>query len=1097
MDTNYIVEVVYPTGYISSTVDGGDPDLVVVDSDDNGVDASSGTSVLSDPITLGPSNSEPVGETDPATNPLAGESPDDYSNRTVDFGLFKPYSLGNRVWNDNGAGGGTANNGLMDGGESGMSGVTVRLFRDSNDNSIPDGSAIAFTVTDLNGYYRFDNLVSDTYIVEVVLPTGFRSSAVDAGDPDTDLLDQNDNGVVYSGNNIRSNPVTLNGTQPTDDNDPTTNPETGESPNDYSNRTVDFGLVASYSLGNRVWNDNGTGTGGIAGNGLQDGTEPGVGGVPVDLYVGTTPTGSPYASTVTDGNGYYRFDNLFDGQYVVSITLPAGYDSSIGGDSTPDDSVDRDDNGVYAGAGTVYTEVINLGPGASEPTAETDPATNPLSGEAPDAYSNRTIDFALTFVPYSVGNRVWWSDNGAGPGGSANDGLLNGTEPGLANVTVRIYRDTNSDGTPDGFPISSMLTDDDGYYRFDNLAAGTYILEAAIPTGYFSCQTNEVNPNADVDNNDNGATIFGSYIRTGRVILGPAGSEPTLEIDPAVNPSAGEALDNNSNRTVDFGFTPYASVGDRVWYDSNQDGIQDSNEAGIMGVTVTLYDSLSTLIGTTTTSGGGYYRFNNLMPGDYYLDFTPPADYTITLQDQGGDDAFDSDIDTSNGETAHFTLIAGQYDSSRDAGMYQNLASIGDKIWMDTNRNGVQDGGEVGINGVTVSVYRPGYGPDGIPATADDDNPIDSMTTTGNGDYMFSSLLPGNYFVAVTLPSAYAFTPQNAGGNDLLDSDVNTTTGIAATTTLSAGEYDPTWDAGLYELASIGDRVWNDINQNGIQDGGETGINGVLVTLRTGTGTLVASATTTTIAGVPGSYRFSNLEPGDYYLEFATPGGYAPTTQDSGSATDATDSDVDVSLGRTITTTLSSGENDLTWDAGYYPLASVGNFVWDDVNQNGIQDAGELGINNVTVTLYNSLGILRGSTTTAADGSYRFNDLEPGDYHLVFTVPYGYAFTTQDVGVDTADSDANASTGLTIDFNLAPGEYDDSWDAGVYKLYSSIGDRVWVDTNGDGIQDAGREWVGECYLSPSGIAWERHSFRPSQTSMAISHSPVLNQGSIR
>lgn len=1058
INTHYIVEVVYPTGYISSPIDGGDPDLVVVDKDDNGVDTSPGTAVRSNSITLGPSNSEPTGETDPATNPLAGEPPDDYSNRTVDFGLFKPYSLGNRVWNDNGAGGGTANNGIQDGTETGISGVTVRLYRDHDDNGTPDSSAIAFTLTDASGYYRFDDLISDTYIVEVAIPTGYRSSVLDAGDPNDDLDDLDDNGVVYSGNNIRSNPITLSGTQPITDNDPSTNPVSGESPNDLSNRTVDFGLVATYSLGNRVWNDNGTGTGGAADNGLQDGSEPGVSGVTVEVYSGTTPSGSPVATTVTDGNGYYRFDNLFEGQYVVSITLPAGYASSTGGDSSPDNGEDLDDNGVNAGTGTVYTQTINLGPGASEPTAESDPSTNPLAGEAPDAYSNRTIDFGLTFVPYSVGNRVW-SDNGAG-GAIANDGWRTDDEPGLANVTVRIYRDTDSDGTPDGYPVDSMLTDSDGYYRFDGLAEGTYILEAAIPTGYFSSQTSESNPNANVDNNDNGDAVVGSYIRTGRVNLGPAGLEPTGETDPTDNPLTGEALDNNSNRTVDFGFTPYASVGDRVWYDSDQDGIQDSGEAGLLGVTVTLYDSGNAVVGTTTTTGGGLYRFNNLMPGNYYLDFTPPADYTISTQDAGSDDTLDSDINTGTGETAQFTLVAGQYDSTRDAGMYQDLASIGNKVWLDTNRDGVQDGGEVGINGVAVAVYRPGYGPDGIPATADDDTAIQTTTTAGNGDYLFASLLPGDYYIAVTLPSAYAFTTRDAGGDNALDSDVYTATGLTTTTTLSAGEYDDSWDAGLYQLASIGDRVWNDLDMDGVQDGGESGINGVLVTLYTDTGSVVASATTTTIGGNPGSYLFSNLEPGDYYLEFATPAGTSPTVQDSVSGTDETDSDLNTSTGRTVTTTLSSGENDLTWDAGFYPLASVGNYVWDDLDLDGIQDASEPGFANVTVTLYASGGGLIATTTTAADGSYLFSNLEPGDYYLDFTAPYGYAFTATGQGTSATDSDADSNSGETGIINLSPNEYEDTWDAGLYKLYSSIGDRVWVDMNGDGIQNGGETGLG-------------------------------------
>ena len=120
---------------------------------------------------------------------------DNQSNRTVDFGFVTSYSLGNRVWDDNGAGGGTASDGLRNGTEPGVDGVTVNLYRDSDDNGTPDGAAIATMNTAGGGFYRFDGLRADTYIVEVVPPAGY-TSTVDAGDPDADAGDDDDNGVV-------------------------------------------------------------------------------------------------------------------------------------------------------------------------------------------------------------------------------------------------------------------------------------------------------------------------------------------------------------------------------------------------------------------------------------------------------------------------------------------------------------------------------------------------------------------------------------------------------------------------------------------------------------------------------------------------------------------------------------------------------------------------------------------------------------------------------------------------------------------------------------------------------------------------------------
>jgi hypothetical protein len=109
-----------------------------------------------------------------------------------------------------------------------------------------DHSTRATTTTAGGGFYRFDNLIADTYIVEVVTPTGY-TSTVDAGDADVDVDDDDDNGVVVSGSNIRSNPVTLGpgASEPIGENNPLPNPGAGEAADDHSNRTVDFGFIVN------------------------------------------------------------------------------------------------------------------------------------------------------------------------------------------------------------------------------------------------------------------------------------------------------------------------------------------------------------------------------------------------------------------------------------------------------------------------------------------------------------------------------------------------------------------------------------------------------------------------------------------------------------------------------------------------------------------------------------------------------------------------------------------------------------------------------------------------------------------------------------
>ncbi len=503
-----------------------------------------------------------------------------------------------------------------------------------------------------------------------------------------------------------------------------------------------------------------------------------------------------------------------------------------------------------------------------------------------------------------------------------------------------------------------------------------------------------------------------------------------------------------------------ASIGDYVWLDEDKDGIQDPSEVGVSGVPVQLYDDEGNVIGSTTTDAFGYYLFDNLIPGDYTVGFTPPTNYVFTGMDTSSDNE-DSDPNVSTGITDIITLGSGENNLDVDAGLiYQSpvTGSIGDYVWLDADNNGIQDVGEIGISGITVTLYD-GSG-----------NILAATITSQSGYYLFDNLDAGTYEVGFTLPVGYVFTTQTTGTVD--GSDADATTGRTGTVTLSSGETNLDLDAGIVvqtnTTASLGNRVWYD-NNNGIQDAGEVGVAGVTVSLYTGGGALTASTTTDAY----GIYIFNNLSAGSYYVEFdaaSFPTGYSLVTANAGT-NDAADSDADGTNGTntTATITLVDGDRDMTWDAGIYNAASgtgsIGDYVWYDDNGDGIQDASEVGVGGVTVKLSDNGGAIISTTTTDATGYYLFPNLAAGTYGITFcNLPTGYVFTTPDATGDATDSDPNGN-GETPAITLTAGENNTSVDAGIYPGESpsgtaTIGDYVFNDLDNDGIQDINEPGMG-------------------------------------
>ncbi|HRK83442.1 MAG TPA: SdrD B-like domain-containing protein, partial [Saprospiraceae bacterium] len=987
--------------------------------------------------------------------------------------------IGNLVWRDYNYDG--QQNEPVD---AGIDGATVQLVwagPDADINTTNDNrtyTTVTSTMGGVPGMYMFIGLLPGTYRVSIPSsPGGAIPTLINVGNPVTDS--NNPAGVTVTIPNPISLPLNENGTGDVP-NDP-------DFPDAQNNLTFDFGYVG-FDYGD-LPNSYGTT---IAAQGPVHVISP-------NLYLGSCvdieADGQPeaMAGAMTGGDDFtsgaaamgtcqngddedgIRFTPMVPGaQSCVWITahnttgasaiLQAWVDWNGNGQFDAGEQLNTGDfapSGAIIPNGGVSNQLFcfNVPANASFTSAQAmtrwrlSPAGGLTSGTPPGS-TPPIGEIEDHKVPLAkVGNLVWEDLNGNGIQDEPASAGLNGIgmeliwagPDGLVATTADniVYNTTTS--TMGGVP---------GMYMFTGLIPGTYrVSVSSIAPNYVPTGTLQ-----------GGNPIFDSNISTGTTFIIPASINLiTGENGTGDVPNDPSYPDPANDLTYDFGYYRPAKVGDFVWHDINGNGLQDGNEPGIGNTAVILegVDGLGNPVNTTTaTDGTGMYMFGDLAPGTYKITFvTPAGGYVPTDDNVGGDDTIDSNADPDmGGMTLPFTVQSGDTIPTFDAGYYIP-AAIGNYVWHDLNFNGVQEPGEPGLQGFTVVLT----GTDGL------GNPVsETLLTDVNGEYLFDSLVPGSYKLTFTAPvgSSYISTGLDQGGDDALDSDANPAmNGMTIFEVLESGEVNLTYDAGYYLPTSLGDLVWLDLNANGVQDPGEPGIAGVEVKLQNANG----SPVTTNALGNPivnqftdanGFYTFSNLVPGDYKVMFINPDPvrYTLTAQNAGT-NDAQDSDADPVMLMTHVTTLESGDHDPTLDAGLFIRAKVGDFVWEDLNGNGIQDPNEPGIENADVTLTGTDGQgnpVNITIQTDATGMYMFGDLIPGEYKITFSAPAGstLVLTHPNEGNDDAqDSDADpANMGMTPVFTLQSGDTIPTFDAGYY-VPAKVGDFVWEDQDFDGIQD--------------------------------------------
>mmetsp|Transcript_32451 Transcript_32451/g.58651 ORF Transcript_32451/g.58651 Transcript_32451/m.58651 type:complete len:1622 (-) Transcript_32451:91-4956(-) len=760
----------------------------------------------------------------------------------------------------------------------------------------------------------------------------------------------------------------------------------------------DVGMYTPVTLGNKVWDDHN-------GNGFQDEGEPGMVGVLVTLLdvnvdaVMDAATGQAVV-TITAADGSYWFTNLAPGEYGVQFALPPDFlfapaPGDLPGDSMPD--------GSFPDIAADITLHDNLGVTSTQALT---------SGE-----NNTSFDAGI-YIPVIVDGMVWDDLN-------ANGNQDEGEEP-LDGAIITVFNSLF--GLSDPNP-SFATSNSDGEYTF-SLPPGTYfgIISAPSPDYVLSPMA----PEKEVNGSD---------------------------FNPETMQSKPVTLTSGQSGDFDAGFYEPVTIDSYVWDDVDADGIQDvGTEGGYSGpMAVKLYDTNGDpVMETTTNTADGSFKFENVVPGTYEIEFVPGnAGVAFTFQDVGSDDSKDSDVDPSTGR-ASLTVVSGDYITDIAAGV-TSLPSIGpNRIFQDDDADGVLDENEVGLVGVAVVLYH------------EDGTEAGVFITDENGDYSFTNLQPGPYYISVNNDPSFVLSPVVTGGNQVSPND-GPYSNSSPIVNLSLGDNDNTLLVGMFERVTVGNRVWNDVNGNGVQDADEPGMEGVAVKLIDG-----SSESQVGIDGITdanGIYLFDdNLAPGSYKVAFVLPNSYVftvfakditPITNpvDGSLDYDHVTSDVDRdtvigNVGVTDAKLVESGDDNLSFDAGMFIPVTVNGTTWHDLNANGIEDEGELGLTGITVTLYDRDGDVAGVQDTDADGVWHFDDMPPGTYSVEITKPVGSMFEISPKPANNTDgSDFDPESWKTDEVLLLPGIIGDGlFDAGLY-LPATIGDRVWFDENPNGIQD--------------------------------------------
>ena len=849
------------------------------------------------------------------TSGVVQVSHDNPSVKNVNFGYATNYTIKGTIYRD------ADRSETLEDGEKLYQGVTVDLLDAS-------GNVVATTTTDAHGAYAFTNLEEGTYKVRV-RKEGPIADLVQTEDPDG----TKDN---------TSGDITLELNDPIKEN-------------------VNFGYISDNSISGTIYRD----------DNRSNSHNGGEAGYPAQTVQLLDKDGQVIATTTTDANGNYSFDNLPDGTYSVKVVkdgaltdLEQTEDPDGTKDSASEPIVLNEDNPTkknvnfgyvpdYFIKGTIYRDgnrsgaldageklyegvTVNLvdADGTVVATTTTDADGSYSFDKLPaGAYSVTVVQDGPIAGLEQTGDPDDTKDNASEPI------TLNNVNPSTTDVNFgyiadnslsgTVYRDDSRNGDQDGTEpgysgvtvqlldasgnvVATTTTDANGTYSFSKLPDGTYSVKV-VKDGELADTEQTEDPDATKDN----------------------ASEPV---------TLGE--DNPTKDHIDFGYVPDYSIHGLVYRDGDRNETHGATEKGYANQTVELRDKDSKVVATTTTDANGAYSFSKLPAGDYTVKVV--KDGALTDLDQTEDP--DSTKDSASGVIS----LSNDHRTRTDVNFgYIANNSINGTIYRDGDRDGRKGDTEGRYSGVTVQL---------LDASG---NVVATTTTDKDGKYSFEHLPDGTYSVKVVKDGALADADQTGDPDNKLDN---------ASEPITLNEDNPTKgdvDFGYVPNNTITGTVYRDDNRDKTINGDEPGLERVSVQLLDEDGNVLQTLDT----AADGTYAFQHLPDGTYTVKVVRSSAIKDydQTEDPDATVDDTSAVYTMGPGHSLQENV---------NFGYVPDYSIAGRVYRDADKSGSYTDGEETFSGVTVDLLDKEGNVVGTTTTDADGTYSFTKLPAGTYRV-------------------------------------------------------------------------------------------------------------------